>query len=80
MVGLLLADPNGPPPLSLLPPRQDQTPLRREGCGGKAPPTELQALRRRLDRLELLMLLIAQQVGVPHEAIERLLPPASPEA
>jgi hypothetical protein len=25
------------------------------------------------------VLLIAQQVGVPHEAIERLLPPAAPE-
>jgi hypothetical protein len=35
MVGLLLADPNAPPPLSLLPPSQNQTPLKREGQGGQ---------------------------------------------
>jgi hypothetical protein len=46
----------------------------------KAGATELQALEQRLDRLEQLVLLIAQQVGVSSEAIERLLPPASPEA
>ena len=33
MVGLLLADSNGPPPLSLLPPPQAQTSLRWEGHG-----------------------------------------------
>jgi hypothetical protein len=40
--------------------------------GIKARPTELQAL-------EQLVLLIAQQVGVPPAAIERVLPPAAPE-
>jgi hypothetical protein len=30
--------------------------------------------------LEQLVLLIAHHVGVPHEAIERLLPPAASEA
>ena len=51
-----------------------------KSTGGKARPAELQTLEQRLDRLEQLVLLIAQQVGVPHEAIERLLPPAAPEA
>jgi len=44
----------------------------------KAGTAELQALEQRLERLEQLVLLIAQQVGVPPEAIERLLPPAAP--
>jgi hypothetical protein len=35
MVGLLLADPNGPPPLALLPTSQNQTHRRREGHGGQ---------------------------------------------
>jgi len=47
--------------------------------GGKARPTEFQALEQRLVRLEQLVLLIAQQVGVPQEVIELLLPPAAPE-
>jgi len=34
--------------------------------------------KQRLVRLEQLVLLIAQQVGVPQDAIERLLPPAAP--
>ena len=79
MVGLLLADPNGPPPLSLLPPPKTKPPSGRKTTGSKARPVELQALEQRLDRLEQLVLLIAQQVGVPQEAIERLLPPAAPE-
>ena len=79
MVGLLLADPNGPPPLSLLPPSKTKATAGGKGTGGKAGATELQALEQRLVRLEQLVLLIAQQVGVPHEAIERLLPPAAPE-
>jgi hypothetical protein len=80
MVGLLLADPNGPPPLSLLPPPKTKTPSGGKGTGatGKAGPAELQALEQRLVRLEQLVLLIAQQVGVAPEAIERLLPPAAP--
>ena len=78
MVGLLLADPNGPPPLSLLPPPKTKTPSAGKATGGKAGTAELQALEQRLVRLEQLVLLIAQQVGVPPEAIERLLPPAAP--
>ena len=80
MVGLLLADPNGPPPLSLLPPPKTKTPSGGKGTGGtgKAGTAELQALEQRLVRLEQLVLLIAQQVGVPPDAIERLLPPAAP--
>jgi hypothetical protein len=46
--------------------------------GGKAGTAELQALEQRLVRLEQLVLLIAQQVGVPQDAITRLLPPAAP--
>jgi hypothetical protein len=80
MVGLLLADPNGPPPLSLLPPPKTKPPSGGKATGGKARPTELQALEQRLDRLEQLLVLIAHHVGVPHGAIERLLPPAAPEA
>ncbi len=81
MVGLLLADPNGPPPLSLLPPPKTKVPSAGKGSGatgGKAGTVELQALEQRLDRLEQLVLLIAQQVGVPQDAIERLQPPAAP--
>ena len=80
MVGLLLADPNGPPPLSLLPPPKTKTPSGGKGTGGtgKAGTAELQALEQRLVRLEQLVLLIAQQVGVVPEAIARLLPPAAP--
>lgn len=81
MVGLLLADPNGPPPQSLLPPPKPKPPSGGKGTGGtsgKAGTAELQAMEQRLARLEQLVLLIAQQVGVPPEAIERLLPPAAP--
>jgi hypothetical protein len=80
MVGLLLADPNAPPPLSLLPPPKTKTPSGGKGTGGtgKAGTAELQALEQRLVRLEQLVLLIAQRVGVAPEAIARLLPPAGP--
>ena len=80
MVGLLLADPNGPPPLSLLPPPKTKASSGGKGPGGtrKAGTAELQALEQRLVRLEQLVLLIAQQVGVAPEAIARLLPPAAP--
>jgi hypothetical protein len=71
--------PNGPPPLSLLPPPKTKPPSGKKTTGSKARPAELQALEQRLVRLEQLVLLIAQQVGVPHEAIERLPPPAAPE-
>jgi hypothetical protein len=78
MVGLLLADPNGPPPLSLLPLPKTKPTSAGKGTGGKAGGAELQALEQRLVRLEQLVLLIAQQVGVPPAALERLLPPAAP--
>ncbi len=83
MVGLLLADPNGPPPQSLLPQAKPKPPSGGRvtaAAGGKAPPAELLALEQRLDRLEQVLVLIAHHVGVPREAIERLLPPAAPEA
>ena len=72
MVGLLLADPNGPPPQSLLPPPKTKPLSGGKATGGKARPAELQALEQRLDRLEQLVLLIAQQVGVSPEAITQL--------
>jgi hypothetical protein len=82
MVGLLLADPNGPPPLSLLPLPKTKPTSAGKGTGatgGKAGSAELQALEQRLDRLEQLVLLIAQQVGVSPEAITQLAaPPALP--
>ena len=79
MVGLLLADPNGPPPLSLLPPPKTKATSGGKGAGGKAGGAELQALEQRLVRLEQLVLLIAQQVGVSPEAITQLAaPPALP--
>lgn len=81
MVGLLLADPNGPPPQSLLPPPKTKPTSARKGTGntrGKAGTAELQALEQRLVLLEQLVLLIARQVGVPPEAIERLLTAALP--
>jgi hypothetical protein len=80
MVTLLLVDPNGPPPLSLLSPPTTKPTAGGKGTGGKAGGAELQALEQRLVRLEPLVLLIAQQMGVPSEASERLLPPAAPEA
>lgn len=79
MVGLLLADPNGPPPLSLLPSPKATTPSGKKPPDGKAGASELQSLEQRLDRLEQLVLLIAQQVGVSPEAITQLAaPPALP--
>ena len=79
MVGLLPADPNGPPPLSLLPPPKTKATSGGKGAGGKAGGAELQALEQRLIRLEQLVLLIAQQVGVSPEAITQLAaPPALP--
>ena len=80
MVDLLLADPNGPPPLSLLPPPKPKPHSGGKGTGatgGKAGTAELQALEQRLVRLEQLVLLIAQQVGVPSAAIAQLTTPAA---
>ena len=56
-------------------------PLGREGhgaTGGRAGTDVLKALGQHLVRLEKMVLLIAQQVGVAPEAIARLLPPAAP--
>lgn len=44
----------------------------------KAGGAELQALEQRLERLEHVVLLIAQQVGVPQEAIAQLATHGSP--
>ncbi len=77
-IDALLCHPDGPPLRSALPIKA----IKGGATGGrgtaKAGGVELQALEQRLDRLEQLVLLIAQQVGVPPAAIERLLPPTSP--
>jgi hypothetical protein len=81
-VEALLSHPDGPPPRSALPVKASRG-SKGGATGGrvtaKAGGAELQALEQRLDRLEQLVLLIAQQVGVPPASIERLLPLAAPE-
>ncbi|MFN9545878.1 MAG: hypothetical protein ACK6AD_02240 [Cyanobacteriota bacterium] len=85
-VDALLSHPEGPPQRSTLPlkatPGSHRT--KSSAVGGRAATkgnaADLQALEQRLDRLEQLVLLLAQQVGVSPEAIERLLPLASREA
>ena len=83
LIDLLLSHPDGPPLRSALPVKASKG-SKAAATGGRATAktgaAEQQALAQRLVRLEQLVLLIAQQVGVPHEAIERLLPPAAPEA
>ena len=79
-VDALLSHPDGPPLRSALPSKATKGSKSPAGAGKTAPKTgtaELQALEQRLDRLEQLVLLIAQQVGVAPEAITRLLPPAA---
>jgi hypothetical protein len=79
-VDALLSHPDGPPLRSALPSKATKGSKSLAGAGKTAPKTgtaELQALEQRLDRLEQLVLLIAQQVGVAPEAITRLLPPAA---
>lgn len=82
-VEALLGHPEGPPLRSSLPAKATRG-SRSAGGGIKAAPkataSELRILEQRLDRLERWMLLIAQQVGVPPEAIEPLLSQAAPEA
>jgi hypothetical protein len=82
-IDALLSHPDGPPLRSALPARATKG-NKGVATGGRgtanAGGVDLQALEQRLDRLEQLVLLIAQQVGVPPAAIERLLPPAAPEA
>ena len=72
-VDALLSHPDGPPLRSALPSKATK--------GGKSAPkagtAELHSLEQRLDRLEQLVLLIAQQVGVPPEAIAQLTTPAA---
>ncbi|MEY3462269.1 MAG: hypothetical protein RLZZ468_47 [Cyanobacteriota bacterium] len=65
---------------SLLPPPKPKPPSGGKGTGatvGKAGIAELQALEQRFARLEQLVLLIAQQVGVPSAAIAQLTTPAA---
>jgi hypothetical protein len=81
-VDALLSHPDGPPLRSALPLKASKG-SRGGATGGKAIATagaaELQVLEQRFDRLEQLVLLIAQQVGVPPEAITQLAtPPALP--
>ena len=74
-VDALLSHPDGPPLRSALPSKATKGSKSPAGAGKTAPKTgtaELQALEQRLDRLEQLVLLIAQQVGVPPEAIGQL--------
>jgi hypothetical protein len=63
--------------LSLLPPPKIQSTSGGKGTGGKAGGAGLQALEQRLVRLEQLVLLIAQQVGVSPEAISQLAAPSA---
>ncbi len=79
-VEALLSHPEGPTLRSALPLKATKG-SKGGATGGKAMAkagaTELQALEQRLVRVEQLVLLIAQQVGVSPEAIERLLPPTT---
>jgi hypothetical protein len=79
-VDALLSHPDGPPPRSALPVKPTKGSKSTAGAGKTAPKAgtaELQALEQRLDRLEQLVLLIAQQVGVPPAAIAQLTTPAA---
>ena len=81
-VDALLSHPDGPPLRSALPFKATKG-NKGAATGGwvtaKAGGAELQALEQRFDRLEQLVLLIAQQVGVSPEAITQLAaPPALP--
>ena len=80
-VDALLSHPDGPPLCSTLPIKAIKG-SKGGAPGGKgaanAGATELKAMEQRLDRMEQLVLLIAQQVGLPPDAIARLLPPAAP--
>ncbi|MCP9928851.1 hypothetical protein [Cyanobium sp. CH-040] len=74
-VEALLNHPGGPPLRSALPLEATKASKGRTSTAqtaAKAGAAELQALEQRLDRLEQLVLLIAQQVGVPPEAIAQL--------
>jgi hypothetical protein len=78
-VDALLSHPDGPPLRSSLPVKATKAGATGGRVTAKAGGAELQALAQRLDRLEQLVLLIAQQVGVSPEAITQLAaPPALP--
>lgn len=79
-VEALLTHPDGPPLRSALPLKAGRggmapAPL---ATGGKAGGGQLQQIEQRLDRLEQLLVLIAQRVGVPPEAIDQLASAPSP--
>ena len=79
-VEALLSHPAGPPLRSALPLTATKGSKRTAGTGKTAPKAgtaELEALQQRLDRLEQLVVLIAQQVGVPPAAIAQLMAPAA---
>ncbi|MFU8886869.1 MAG: hypothetical protein ACNA8O_15620 [Cyanobacteriota bacterium] len=76
----LLHHPGGPPLRSALPTKVSKGAKASGGglaASGKASGAALEHLEQRLDRLEQLVLLIAQQVGVPPAAIAQLTPPAA---
>ncbi|MEA5422138.1 hypothetical protein VB716_03575 [Synechococcus sp. CCY9201] len=79
-VDALLSHPDGPPLRSALPVKA--TKGSKGGASGgkamaKAGAAELQLLEQRLDRVEQLVVLIAQQVGVPPAAIAQVTTPAA---
>jgi hypothetical protein len=76
-IDALLSHPDGPPLRSALPVKATKGGATGSRVTAKAGGAELQALEQRLDRLEQLVLLIAQLVGVPPAAIAQLAPPAS---
>ena len=69
----LLNHPDGPPPRSALPIKASKGAKATGNAGG----ADLEHLEQRLIRLEKLVLLIAQQVGVAPEAIAQLVAPAA---
>lgn len=81
-VEALLSHPDGPPLRSTLPRKATKGTKGTAGAGKAATKTsapDLQALEQRLDRLEHLVLLIAQRVGVSPEAIQGILASVSHE-
>lgn len=80
LIELLFSHPDGPPLRSALPVKATKGSKGRTTTAqtaAKAGAAELRVLEQRLDRLEQLVVLIAQQVGVPREAIAQLAAPAA---
>lgn len=69
----LLSHPDGPPLRTALPLKASKAGTGTLPASGKAGGAALAQVEQRLDRLEQLVLLIAQQVGVPPQAIAQLL-------